>query len=375
MKILMINKQAYPDVVGGAQVYAHELMKNLRRRGHTVKFISSTKKARSLTDYYNSLWDVKKQAEQLHRDSGFDLVNFHCSRTPSFLFSSKAFKQVPFVFNCQADPAAEYQWETPQRTFFHYRWLRHCTGDALKRAQKIVVLSDYVKDGITQKYGCRYLNKMVRIPSGVDIVRFRPAPHHREWRALRVQLNIPIRQMVFLAVRRLTRRMGLLNLVDAVKIVLEKRSYLRGRLLFVLIGKGELREQIQQRITRYDLDDTIRLEGFVSDDLLPLYYRCADLSIIPSEALEGFGLVILESWASDTPVIGTPCGAIPEVIGEFNPDMIAKSCKPKDLAEKIITTATREKREGFYRRIAEDKFSWDVVTDKIERLFENETGK
>ena len=49
---------------------------------------------------------------------------------------------------------------------------------------------------------------------------------------------------------------------------------------------------------------------------LPLYYSAANITIVPSIHEEGFGRVILESLACETPVIGSNRGAIPEAIND-----------------------------------------------------------
>jgi glycosyltransferase involved in cell wall biosynthesis len=49
----------------------------------------------------------------------------------------------------------------------------------------------------------------------------------------------------------------------------------------------------------------VRLLGFVPDDDLPYAYRAADLTIVPTIALEGFGLIVAESFAAGTPCLVT----------------------------------------------------------------------
>ncbi|MFM9872108.1 MAG: glycosyltransferase family 4 protein [Fimbriimonadaceae bacterium] len=55
--------------------------------------------------------------------------------------------------------------------------------------------------------------------------------------------------------------------------------------------------------------------GYVSDDAIPALYAAADYFILPS-LHEGFGIPILEAFASGTPVICGTGGAIPEIAGD-----------------------------------------------------------
>src|SRR5207249_11624167 len=54
--------------------------------------------------------------------------------------------------------------------------------------------------------------------------------------------------------------------------------------------------------------------GFIPDETLPSYYHAADVFVLPTRELEGFGLVTVEALACGTPVLGTPVGATPEVL-------------------------------------------------------------
>lgn len=72
--------------------------------------------------------------------------------------------------------------------------------------------------------------------------------------------------------------------------------------------EDELRNLIET--TRHP--DRIQLLGFVDD--LPALYRGASLTLIPS-TYEGFGLPVLESMSSGTPVVSFDNSALPEIVG------------------------------------------------------------
>ena len=68
------------------------------------------------------------------------------------------------------------------------------------------------------------------------------------------------------------------------------------------------------RSAQLGLDKHVTFLGFVPDADLPRYYQAADVFVLPTRELEGFGLVTAEALACGTPVLGTPVGATPELL-------------------------------------------------------------
>lgn len=412
MRILIINRRHFPEFVGGSYRYCYDVAQHLALRGHEVHIIYCTinpehigdilengvyehryyvKSSNPVSENYGYITSTRRIAEKLHREKPFDLVNFHCPRAPLALFKSDLFKSTPFVFNCQADSAFEYKWDYEKNIAgelspvskikehivypFHYHWLRYCMKKALERSNGIIVLSDYVRNTIREHYGTGFENKIIKIPSGVDIERFRPPGDTNEKILLRQKFGLPHKRLIFITVRRLALRMGLMNLVEAVNLLLEDNPAFREQVYFVLIGKGPLKEQLEQRIAGHGLEDVIHLAGFINDEDLPLYYRCADASIVPTEELEGFGIVIIEAFASGLPVVGTPRGAVPEVIRAGDPDLIASEHSPEGIACGIKTAVDKiqsgRTSPSHFRIIAEKNFSWDGVIEQIERYYDD----
>src|SRR5262249_40901914 len=60
-----------------------------------------------------------------------------------------------------------------------------------------------------------------------------------------------------------------------------------------------------------------------------------DCFVLPTRELECFGLVIVEAFASGTPVIATPIGAIPELMAPA-PEGLARDNSPEALGERIL---------------------------------------
>jgi glycosyltransferase involved in cell wall biosynthesis len=169
--------------------------------------------------------------------------------------------------------------------------------------------------------------------------------------------------------------MGLPELVEAT-------GQLRagGRDLVTLIaGRGALDAALRQQVSERRLEDSVRLLGYVAEAELPLYYRAADCFVLPTRALEGFGLVTAEAFACGTPVLGTPVGATPELLEPFDPRLLTRDATPDGLAEGMARfldeVAAEPGLEQRCRAYAEQHLSWDAFIAGLEQVSHEVAGK
>ena len=146
----------------------------------------------------------------------------------------------------------------------------------------------------------------------MDLNEFHPLKPEENKDEIGERLNLKKNRPLILTVRRLEKRMGLENLIMAVEILLKK--YPEKVFQLVIVGKGSLKQQLEKMISEKSLSNIIKLKGLVPRESLPLYFRVADLFVLPTTAIEGFGLVTAESFASGLPVMGTPVGATKELL-------------------------------------------------------------
>lgn len=200
------------------------------------------------------------------------------------------------------------------------------------RATRLITLSQAFANLAQAQYGVAPERLRV-IPGAIDTALYMQAPARD---VAREQLGWPLDRPILISVRRLAHRMGLENLLDAVTLV--KRWH--PDILLMIGGKGALAASLSAQITRMELQDNVRMLGFVPDAQLPLAYAAADLTLVPTVALEGFGLVTVESLASGTPVLGTDIGGTPEILRGLHPDLIFVAPTPEAMAEKIHAALT-----------------------------------
>lgn len=80
------------------------------------------------------------------------------------------------------------------------------------------------------------------------------------------------------------------------------------------IGRNE-REPIERAVAASGAPERIVLAGFVSAEDLPALYRGAMAHVMPS-TYEGFGMTVLEAFASGCPVIAARTSSVPEIAGD-----------------------------------------------------------
>ena len=201
-----------------------------------------------------------------------------------------------------------------------------------RRASRVVVLSEAFGALAVREYGVQ--SDRVRLVTGsVDVARF-SVTETRE--AARQALGWPSQRPVVLAVRRLVARMGLDRLVAAMRQVVSAVP----EVLLYIAGTGPHQTALQQQIDAAGLGGHVKMLGFVPDDDLPLAYRAATVTILPSDALEGFGLPAAEALAAGTPALVTPVGGLPEVVSMLSPDLVLRSCSSDDIAAGLIAVFT-----------------------------------
>lgn len=227
-----------------------------------------------------------------------------------------------------------------------------------RRGGLFIVLSQAFAEVLHAAYGVPRERIRV-IPGGVDVKRFDIAETRVE---ARERLGWPTDRPILLAVRRLVRRMGLEFLIEAMTEVV--RHYPDA--LLMIAGRGPLRDELTALIEERGLERNVRLLGFVSDEDLPRAYRAADLSVVSTQALEGFGLIAVESLAAGTPAIVTPVGGLPEVSGPLAPALVFEGKGPEAIAAGLVNALSgRGIPDAAACRTYAATFDWPIIAARV----------
>ncbi len=235
----------------------------------------------------------------------------------------------------------------------------HLEGIVYRRAHVVIALSEAFQQEVIDRYRVDAA-RVVVIGGGVDTAAFHPVDRVMA----RDRFSLQPDEQVLVVVRRLVQRMGHETLFEA----LEQLGTGGRTPTVLLVGSGAERERLEASSRRRELDGQVRFIGALSDEDLVLAYGAANCSIIPSIALEGFGLVALESLACATPVIGSDLGGLGAVLRQLDPSLLVEPGDASSLSRAIarvlddIAPGPEE-----CRRFALER-SWDAIALQHLRL-------
>jgi len=213
------------------------------------------------------------------------------------------------------------------------RWVDRAN---LKFADRVQTDSQYTLTSLINKHGEWIRSKAVVAPGWVDNRRFQPASDRP---ALRRDLG-PDWQTdgpLLFTLRRLENRMGLDTLVNACQEVIRRGGQFR----MLIGGGGPLHGSLQEMIEAAQLQNHVRLLGRIPEDDLARCYAAADCFVLPTRALECFGLIVLEAFACNTPVIASAAAAIPELAALQGSDWMFEPGNQNQLADRMLAFLER----------------------------------
>lgn len=225
------------------------------------------------------------------------------------------------------------------------------------RADRLIVLSEAFASLVVRDFGVAPWKVRVVRP-GVDLERFAP-----DRDGARQRLGHGEDRIVFTA-RRLVPRMGLEVLLDA-----WSQLDLPGHRLMIA-GEGPARDVLEAQVRRLGLAGSVRLLGRLDEADLVDHYRSADLCVLPSVALEGFGLAAVEALACGTPVVVTDVGGLPEVVEGLDPSLVVPSGDAAALAGRIASALAGQAPTPARCRQHAETFSWSRAASEHLNLYD-----
>jgi glycosyltransferase involved in cell wall biosynthesis len=390
MRILVASQQWFPDYAGGTARVAEATARELANLGHVVVAVVPEQPGQGASISTatgvevrrvmrrNALPQTITDVYEMRRgllDAGarsFDVVLTHHPLAALAALSIKGHPPIAHVYH-----------SSPGREARHRRALgldlRQSVGSlgievllrayeriVLGRVDRIVVLSEFSRRLVEESQPGAEVRCAV-VGGGVDVDLFAPAS---ERGALRAALGVAAQETLVITVRRLVARMGLEVLLDAMALA----STAHRPIKLVVIGTGELREELLRHRDDLGLAGSVEFVGRVSDEEVRQWYQAADVFVLPTIAYEGFGMVTVEALASGTPVVGTDVGATAEILAGMAGARVVEPDNAAAVAEAIgeLSRASRSDPgiRALCRSFACERFAWPKVIKRWEAAIE-----
>lgn len=367
---LILGNEWTTTRAGGLNRYLSDLLGALRRGGvePSVVVIGAADEVgvHGVSDpsapIYQRLWETVRLCARLA--PRVDVVDAHFALYALLPLKITALRNLPLVVHFQG-PWAEESAVGRHQHPVALKVKQAVEGAVYRRAEVVIVLSKGFGDLVTERYGVEP-SRVVILPPAVDLERF----HLGDRAAARRHFTLPESSFIAVAVRRLDARMGLDVLLEAWCEVQAQRADA------VLLIAGEGRERERLATLRGDLPnpERVRLLGQISEHDLVTLYQAADVSVVPTRALEGFGLVTLESLACGTPPIVTDVGGLPDGVRGLDRSLVVPPEDATALANRILAAAGGTVPSSLECRAHARTFSWETVARRHIELYRRAMG-
>ena len=194
--------------------------------------------------------------------------------------------------------------------------------------------------------------------------------HFLNFSEFRIKKRVSERDRVVGYVARLSEEKGILNFLQAIPIVLKRKDFSN----FVIGGDGPLTSEIKEYVNNSNLNNKVKLVGWIPREELPSYLNELKLLVLPSFS-EGLPNILLEAMACGTPILATPVGTIPDIIKDGETGFLLETNDPKHIADKIVELLNEpellEKVSANAYKWAKQNFNREKTLNSWRRIFQD----
>jgi len=220
------------------------------------------------------------------------------------------------------------------------------------------------------------MSKVVTIPPGVDLNRFRPIPKS----IAKEEVGILSDRRNILFAGRIEPLKGVDTLLKAIALIQKQAPETVSDVDVTIIGGDPWSEtpddemaRLQEMRKELGVSDIVTFLGAKDQDLLPAYYAAAEMVVMPSH-YESFGMVALEAMAMGTPVIASEVGGLAFLVQDGINGFHVPSRDPEALAERIFTLLNdKDCRQHLGRHALQSaqKYDWPIIVSRMLEIYQD----
>ncbi len=370
MKVFVVGIRGFPGIQGGAEKACEQLYSRLIKFGlditvfARVSYFSQKRKVfkwKEINFFY--LPSPKKSGLETFVHSFLssllcvikrpDLVHFH-NMGPSFFLPLVKLFGIKTVVTLHSINYHHQKWGKLAKFILKVGEL--C---AVKFANKVVVVANFIKEFLKNKYRRKDL---IVISNGVDI-------HSKisSGEALHRYNLSP--QSYILCVSRLSPEKGVYDLIKAYKGI----GTLSCKL--VIVGNADIDTEYSQKIKQEaERDERIVLTGVLVGKPLEELYSNAGLFVLPSY-YEGLPIALLEALSYGLPVLVSDIPAHREFpLPEYRYFKVGDVDELSRKIQDLIKLGISDEEKFYYRRLLEEHYNWDKIARQMFEVYKSVVG-
>ena len=360
MKILVVNWQDRENPqAGGAEIHLHETFGRIASAGHDVTVLASGWPGAASTADLDGI--------HVHRTGGRLTFRLAASRYWRWHLRSEPFDVI--VEDLNKVPLLTTTWGVqPVVLLVHHlfgltafreaslpvaaaTWLLERSIPRVYRKTPVVSVSestaeDLVKRGISR-------DRIVVIPNGVDLERYRPAAEPSEF---------PEPSLLYV---------GRLKRYKRVDLILQALARLRGQgvsCALRIAGSGDDRPRLERLTARLRLQDVVRFLGFVPEEEKVELFQRSWVHLLTSPN-EGWGIANMEAAACGTPTVASDSPGLRDSVRPGETGLLVPHADVPALAAAIglvLEDHDLRRRMGHAARTFALGHSWDSTAQRLE---------
>lgn len=287
-------------------------------------------------------------AEKLAGEIDFDVIHVHdwmCFRAG---ISAKCISGKPLVVHVHST-------EFDRSGSFVNPAICAIEKEGLEAADKIIAVSHLTRSIVIGKYKINP-KKVITVYNAVEPVRSGVSNVSSEFANDKV--------VSFLG--RITMQKGPEYFVEAASLVLQRMKNVR----FIMAGKGDLLNEMKQRVSTLNISEYFQFPGFVADSEISELFRISDVFVMSSVS-EPFGLVTLEAMQAAVPVVISKQSGVSEVVKNAIKVDYWDTQAMADAIYSLLINQEYGIRLGRKGKKEADKLIWRNAASKVYRIYFN----
>lgn len=385
MRVLVVSDVSAEAVHGGAERMLNNHLRALSESGHTVTLLTRQPQDDAPLDVmvceeirehrlpyhgdrgWKGLKQLRREAQQWwdRNRSAFDVV---VSEQPFTMWAlMKAGCDLPRLQVCYSFAFEEYLtrhanlWNLKDRAVAIA--MKHLESVIYRSSASILVLSRYTEQRLEEVFGI-VGEKVIVSPGGVDVTQWPDMPREE------IRSSLGWAGPVVMTLRNLVPRTGVDLLIAAAGRLKDECPELR----WCVIGQGALMNQLKVQAKHLGVADRVEFTGYLSEEDVKKRLFAADLFMLPTRDLEGFGLVTIEANACGLPVVATPVTANKEVVPSLPFNRLADAVTAEALAD-AVRQMLQVEYDDHSRQILRDavkaKYAWHLHDEAFVQAVES----